>query len=82
MAFESGKSGATRIGRATAGSTGQPLMQDLPGGGFFGVCTIRMPWPEAVWQKGIEPHIYVEPTIEDVIVNKDRILETALSFLR
>ena len=82
MAFESGKTEATRIGKATAGSTGQPLMQDLPGGGIFAVCTIRMPWPEEVWQKGIEPHIHVEPTIEDVIRNKDRTLETALSYLR
>jgi carboxyl-terminal processing protease len=81
MAFESGKSLATRIGSGTAGSTGQPLIQDLPGGGGFAICTIRMPWPEAVWQKGIEPNIYVEPTIEDVIKNEDRALETAVSYL-
>jgi hypothetical protein len=37
---------------------------------------------EEVWQKGIEPHIHVEPTIEDVIRNKDRTLETAPSYLR
>jgi carboxyl-terminal processing protease len=81
MAFESGKGEATRIGRGTAGSTGQPLIQELPGGGGFAVCTIRMPWPEAVWQKGIEPHIHVEPTIEDVIRNRDRTLETAVGYL-
>ena len=37
MAFRSGKGQATLIGRGTAGSTGQPLIQDLPGGGQFGI---------------------------------------------
>jgi hypothetical protein len=43
MAFESGKAEASRIGQATAGSTGQPLTQGLPGGGMIGICTIQMP---------------------------------------
>ena len=81
MAFRSGKGEATTIGGSTAGSSGQPLIQDLPGGGKLGVCTIRMPWPEEVWRKGIEPHISVEPTIEDVIRNEDRTLETAVRYL-
>ena len=81
MAFQSGKGEATRIGRSTAGSSGQPLIQELPGGGKLAVCTIRMPWPEEVWRKGIEPHIYVEPTIEDVIRNEDRTLKTAVRYL-
>ena len=81
MAFQSGKGEATRIGRGTAGSTGQPLIQDLPGGGQFGICTIRMPWPEEIWRKGIEPDIWVEPTIEDVIRNEDRTLKTAVDYL-
>ena len=81
MAFQSGKGEATRIGRSTAGSSGQPLIQELPGGGKLAVCTIRMPWPEEVWRKGIEPDINVEPTIEDVIRNKDRTLETAVRYL-
>jgi C-terminal processing protease CtpA/Prc len=81
MAFESGKGEAIRVGRSTGGSTGQPLVQELPGGGILGVCTIRVPWPELVGRKGIEPHIYVEPTIEDVIQNEDRALKTAVSSL-
>ena len=81
MAFQSGKGEATRIGRSTAGSSGQPLIQELPGGGKLAVCPIRMPWPEEVWRKGIEPHINVEPTIEDVIRNEDRTLETAVRYL-
>ena len=81
MVFESGKGEAIRVGRSTGGSTGQPLVQELPGGGILGVCTIRMDWPELVGRKGIEPHIHVEPTIEDIIRNEDRVLKTAVSSL-
>jgi C-terminal processing protease CtpA/Prc len=81
MAFQSGKGQAIRVGRSTGGSTGQPLVRELPGGGILGVCTISMPWPEKVWCKGIEPHVYVEPTIEDVIRNEDRTLKIAVSSL-
>jgi C-terminal processing protease CtpA/Prc len=81
MAIETGKGEATRIGQGTAGSSGQPLIEDLPGGGMLGICTVRMPWPEEVAKKGIEPHIRVEPTIEDVISNEDRTLKTALDYL-
>jgi C-terminal processing protease CtpA/Prc len=81
MAFQSGKGAATQIGTGTAGSTGQPLIQDLPGGGQFGICTIRMPWPAEIWQQGIQPDVWVEPAIADVINNEDRTLKTALDFL-
>ena len=81
MAFQSGKGEATRIGKSTAGSSGQPLIQELPGGGKLAVCTIPIPWPEEVWRKGIEPHIDVEPAIEDVIRNEDRTLKTAVCYL-
>ncbi len=81
MALETGQSAAIRIGQGTAGSSGQPLIEDLPGGGMLGICTVRMPWPEVVAKKGIEPHIRVEPTVEDVIQNEDRTLNTALRHL-
>lgn len=81
MAFYSGKGEAIRIGMSTAGSTGQPLIEGLPGGGMLAICTVRMPWPEEVWRKGIEPHIWVEPTVEDVIRDEDRTLNVALSYL-
>jgi C-terminal processing protease CtpA/Prc len=81
MAFESGKGEAIRVGRSTGGSTGQPIVQELPGGGVLGVCTIRVSWPELVGRKGIEPHIHIEPTVEDIIRNEDRTLKMALSSL-
>ena len=35
------------------------------------------------WRKcGIEAHIQVEPTVEDVINDEDRLLKTALGYLR
>ena len=48
---------------------------------MLSVCTVRMPWPEKVWRNGIEPHIQVEPTVEGVIRDEDRALNTALSYL-
>ena len=65
MAFQSGKGEATRMGRSTAGSSGQPLIQELPGGGKLAVCTIRMPWPEEVWRKGISHKLSTFPTCQD-----------------
>jgi hypothetical protein len=38
-----------------------------------------MPWPEEIWRKGIEPDVWAEPAVEDVIRDEDRILKTALS---
>jgi hypothetical protein len=40
-----------------------------------------MPEPEEVWQKGIEPHIRVELTVEDIIQDEDRVLNTAMRYL-
>ena len=81
MAFESGRGETLRIGAGTAGSSGQPLMEVLPGGGMLGICTVRMPWPEEIRLKGIEPHIHIEPTVEDVILGHDRILQAAIRHL-
>ena len=72
---------ATRVGTNTAGSTGQPLPVDLPGGGAAGICTVRMPFPNEVWQRGFEPDVRVEPTVEDVIRDVDRVLMAALDHL-
>lgn len=82
MALETGRSAAVRIGQGTAGSSGQPLMEELPGGGLFSICTVRMPWPEEVAQKGFEPHIWVEPAVEGVIRGEDQVLDAAARWLR
>jgi C-terminal processing protease CtpA/Prc len=82
MALVAGQSEAIRIGVGTAGSSGQPLMEELPGGGMLAICTVRMPWPEEVARKGIEPHIRVEPTVEDVIRGEDPVLKEAVRCLK
>jgi C-terminal processing protease CtpA/Prc len=82
MALETGRSAAVRLGQGTAGSSGQPLMEELPGGGLFSICTGRMPWPDQVAQKGIEPHLWVQPTVECVIRGEDQVLDAAARWLR
>jgi carboxyl-terminal processing protease len=81
VAFETGKGEGVRIGGSTSGSSGQNLIEDLPGGGMLGICTVRMDWQEEAWQTGIEPHIRVEPTVQDIIRDDDRALDTAVRYL-
>ncbi len=81
MALRSGRGEATLVGGGTAGSSGQPLVEDLPGGGLLAVCTIQMPWPDKVWIQGIAPDIRIEPTIDDVVQNKDRVLEAGVELI-
>ena len=68
------------IGEASGGSTGQPLMFDLPGGGFGRVCTERDTYPDGkeFVGVGIQPDIVVKPLLADVRKNKDTVLEAAL----
>lgn len=74
----------TRMGRKTFGSTGQPLMFDLPGGGTARVCTKKDVFPDGreFVGYGIAPKIEVNPTVEDFIQDQDRALEKAVEFLR
>ena len=67
------------VGAATGGSTGQPLMFKLPGGGVARICVKRDSYPDgrALVGKGVEPSIVVTPTVEDVRKNRDAALERA-----
>jgi C-terminal processing protease CtpA/Prc len=66
------------------GSASEDFLMALETGqsGATRICTVRMPWPEEVALKGIEPHVRVEPTVDDVIRNEDRVLQTAIRYLR
>lgn len=68
------------IGEASGGSTGQPLMFDLPGGGFGRICTKRDTYPDGkeFVGVGIQPDILVKPALADFRKNKDTVLEAAL----
>ncbi|MBI3714055.1 MAG: hypothetical protein HY253_13995 [Burkholderiales bacterium] len=80
VAFDGMKRGVM-MGEATGGSTGQPLMLSLPGGGRARICTKQDTYPDgkAFVGIGVQPHIVVHPTIADFRANRDTVLEAAIA---
>lgn len=74
----------TKIGANTFGSTGQPYMFDLPGGGMARVCTKKDTYPDGreFVGYGIKPDLEVKPVLNDYLRKKDPVMEKALSLLR
>ncbi len=72
-----------RIGEHTAGSTGQPVVVQLPGGGAAHILSKRDSFPTGVEfiGIGIKPNIEVRPTIEDVRTGHDRVIERLLELI-
>lgn len=72
------------IGQPTGGSTGQPLMFALPGGGRARVCTKHDSYADGTEFVGIgiEPDIAVELTLDDFRKHIDRTVEVAKQQLR
>jgi len=68
------------VGSKTAGSSGNPLMVQLPGGGVALVCTKQDFFPDGREYVGfgIEPEIEVKPSTEDIIQNNDPVLQAAI----
>ena len=68
------------VGERTAGSTGQPLMFELPGGGTARICTLRETFPDG--RKfvgiGIAPQIEVTPTVLDFRTGRDPTIAAAV----
>lgn len=73
----------TKIGAHTFGSTGQPYLFDLPGGGSARVCTKKDVYPDGreFVGYGIKPDIAVSPTLQDYLLKKDPVLDKAVEFL-
>lgn len=73
----------TKIGERSFGSTGQPYLFQMPGGGNARVCTKKDTYPDGreFVGVGIIPDIEVIPTLKDYIDNKDTVLEKAISYL-
>ena len=73
-----------KIGELTNGSTGQPLMFNLPTGGIARVCTKKDTYPDgrAFVGVGIQPDIEVSKKISDYIAHKDPVLEKAIEYLQ
>lgn len=78
-AFEVMKRGRI-VGSTTAGSTGQPFLLALPGGGTARICAKRDAYPDGreFVGKGIAPHITVVETIDDFYEKKDAVLDRAI----
>jgi C-terminal processing protease CtpA/Prc len=74
----------TYIGTPTAGANGNVSFLTLPGGAStsFTAHVIRHGDGRQLQRVGIQPHIYVEPTIDGIRAGRDEVLEAALEFLR
>ncbi|GAB3198283.1 C-terminal processing protease CtpA/Prc [Pontibacter aydingkolensis] len=74
----------TKIGENTNGSTGQPFMFDLPGGGGARICTKKDTYPDGreFVGYGVKPDIELKMTLQDYIQKKDPVLEHALKHLK
>jgi C-terminal processing protease CtpA/Prc len=83
VAFDSMKRGPI-VGEATGGSTGQPLILSLPGGGRARICTKRDTYPDGRrWVgTGILPTVKASPLLADLRRGRDTVLEAALEALR
>jgi C-terminal processing protease CtpA/Prc len=83
VAFQTGGRGKV-VGRRTLGSTGQPLMIKLPGGGGARICTKRDTYPDGREFVGIGciPDVEVAPTRADIAAGRDVVLEKAVELLQ
>jgi len=72
-----------KIGQPTYGSTGMPLMFNLPNNGIARVCTKKDTYPDGreFVGVGIQPDIQVAKSLSDYIENKDPVLEKAIEYL-
>jgi carboxyl-terminal processing protease len=72
------------IGEPSGGSTGQPLLISLPGGGQARICTRRSAFADGTEfiGVGVFPDIWVNPKVSDFIEGKDAVLEVALNQLK
>jgi C-terminal processing protease CtpA/Prc len=73
-----------KIGENSFGSTGQPLMFNLPGGGSARVCTKKDTYRDGreFVGHGVKPDIEIHMTVEDLLRKRDPVLEKALDYLR
>lgn len=82
VTFDSLKRGIM-VGQASGGSTGQPLMFPLPGGGMARICSKddRYPDGKKFVGIGIMPQVEAHNTVADIRAGHDAVLETAVQHL-
>ena len=83
VAFDAMRRGRI-VGEPTGGSTGQPLLFDLPGGGTARICTKRDRYPDGreFVGVGVQPQVAVSPRVDDLLAGRDTVLDAALRLLR
>jgi C-terminal processing protease CtpA/Prc len=83
VAFDTARRGPI-VGEPTCGSTGQPLLFRLPGGGAGYVCTKRDTYPDGreFVGCGVQPTHHVATTIADLRSGRDPVLEKAMELAR
>jgi C-terminal processing protease CtpA/Prc len=74
----------TRIGENSFGSTGQPFVFELPGGGSARICTKKDTYLDGreFVGYGIKPDIIVKRTLNDYLTKKDPVMEKAIDHLK
>ena len=72
------------VGTNTAGTSGQPLFEQLESGGTFRICTRRCIAQngEDIYNKGFAPDVRIAQTAEDFAAKRDRAMEKGLEILR
>lgn len=73
-----------KIGDNTNGSTGQPLIFPLPGGGEAWICTKQDTYPDGrtFVGTGIKPDLKVKQTVTEYLNKKDPAMDAALLYLK
>lgn len=77
--------GHTELGGRTQGSTGAPLVIDLPHGAWARICTISHTFPVSGREfvnEGIEPDVEISPTVDDYLNGYDRCMDYALKKIK
>ena len=73
-----------RIGEFTAGSTGQPIIVPLPGGGSAHIVSKHDAYPsgEEFVGIGIAPNFEVLPTVEDIRSGRDVVIQKTVELIK
>lgn len=73
-----------KMGEKSFGSTGQPFLFDLPGGGSARICTKKDAYPDGreFVGYGIKPDVEVKPTLNDYLKKKDPVVDKAVGYLK
>ena len=84
LIFADGQKHIKRIGEKTNGSTGQPYLIDLPGGGSAWICTKKATYKDGREFVGIGvlPDVEIKKTVKDFIKGKDPALEKAVEDIK